>query len=82
MVKSLEEEDHNDVLRHFKSYTIQDRDIFCEKTKRIANTYDDGVYEGPTKVKEVNLAGLGETPKPVFVSVDLSKEEEIDLITI
>ena len=50
--------------------------------KRIADTYDDGVYEGPVKVKEVNLAGLGETPKPVFVSVDLTKEKESDLITL
>ena len=64
------------------SHTIQDRDIFCEKAKRIADTYDDGVYEGPAKVKEVNLATPGETPKPVFVSVDLSKEEEGDLITL
>ena len=66
---------------HFKSYSIQDRYIFCEKPKRIVDTYDDGVYEGPTKVKEVNLAGPGETPKSVFVSVDLTKEEEGNLIT-
>ena len=80
--KLLEEEDHKDVPGHFKSYSIQDRDIFCEKAKHIADTYDDGVYEGPTKVKEVNLAGPGETPKLVFVSVDLTKEEESDLITL
>ena len=35
-----------------------------------------------TKVKEVNLAGLGEMPNPVFVSMDLSKEEESDLISL
>ena len=57
----LEEEDHKDVPGHFKSYTIQNRDIFCEKAKRIADTCDDGVYEGPAKVKEVNLAGLERT---------------------
>ena len=74
--KSLEEEDHKDVPVHFKSYSIQDRDIFCEKAKQIAYTYDDGVYEGASKVKEVNLAGLKETPKPVFLSIDLTKEEE------
>ena len=71
-----------DVPVHFKSYSIQDRDIFCEKAKRIADTYDDGVYEGPTNFKEVNLVGLGETPKPIFVSVDLTKEEESDLIAL
>ena len=50
--KLLEEEDHKDVPGHFKSYTIQDRDIFCEKAKRIADTYDDGVYEGPPKSRK------------------------------
>ena len=78
----LEEEDHKDVLGHFKSYMLHDRDIFCEKAKHIADIYDDGVYEGLAKVKEVNLAAPGETPKPIFVSVDLSKEEESDLITL
>ena len=71
--KLLEEEDHKDVSGHFKSYIVQDRDIFCEKAKCIADTYDDGVYEGRAKVKEVNLAGPGEMPKPVFVSVDINK---------
>ena len=28
------------------------------------------------------MAGLEETPKPVFVSLDLSKEEESDLVTL
>ena len=78
----MEEEDHKDVSVHFKSYSIQDRDIFCEKAKRIADTYDDGVYEGLAKVKEVNLAGPGETPKLIFVSLDLIKEEEGDLIAL
>ena len=55
---------------------------FCEKAKCIANTYDDGVYEGPAKVKKVNMHGPGEMPKPVFVLVDFSKEEESDLITL
>ena len=71
-----------DVPRHFKSYSIQDRDISCEKAKRIADTYDDGVYEGPAKVKEVNLVEPGETPKLVFVSVDLTKKEEGDLTAL
>ena len=80
--KLLEEKNLKDVHVHFKSYSIQDRGIFCEKAKRIADTYDDGVYEGPAKVKEVNCAKLGETPKQVFVSVDLIEEEEGDLIAM
>ena len=30
-----------------------------------ADMYNDKVYQGLEKVKEVNLAELGETPKPV-----------------
>ena len=45
-----------DFPKHFKSYSIQDKYIFCENAKRIVSTDDDGVYKGPTKVKEVNLA--------------------------
>ena len=51
--KLLEEDDHKDVSGHFKTYTMQDRDIFCEKAKRIADIYDDGVYEGLAKVKAI-----------------------------
>lgn len=80
--KSSKEENLKDVPIHFKSYSIQDRDIFYEKAKRIVDTYDDGVYKGPVKVKEVNLAKPEEAPKPIFVSVDLTKEEEGDLIVL
>ena len=52
-----------DVPIHFKSYSIQDHDIFCEGAKRILDTYGDGVYEGPAKVKEVNLVGPRDTSK-------------------
>ena len=34
------------------------------------------------KVKEVNLAGPRETLKPIFVAIDLSKEEKSDLISL
>ena len=70
------------ISRDISSPILSNRDIFCEKVRHIADTYDDGVYKGPVNVKEVNLARLGETPKPVFVSMDLSKEEESDLITL
>ena len=54
--QKLLEEDHKDVPVHFKSYSIQGQDIFCEKSKHIVDTYDDGIYEETAKVKEVNLA--------------------------
>ena len=37
---------------------------------------------GQQKFKKDNLADPGETPKLVFVSVDLTKEEESDLIML
>ena len=52
------------------------------KVNHHLNQHKKKNYEGPAKVKEVNLAAPGETPKPVFVLVDLSKEEESDLITL
>ena len=70
------------ISRYFKFYSIQDKDIFYEKAKRMGDTYDEGVYEGLVKVKEVNLAELGETPKLVFVSIELTKEEEANLIML
>ena len=48
----------------------------------IVDTYDNGVYEGPAKVKEVNLAEPKESPMLVFVIVDLTKKEEGDLIAL
>ena len=39
------EESLKGILKDFKSYSIQDREIFHEKAKKIANTYNDGVYE-------------------------------------
>ena len=83
--KSIDEEEDEylrDVSKHFKSYSILGQDMFCEKEKRIAYMYDNGIYEGPSKVKEVNLAKPRETPKPVLVSIDLINEEEGDLIAL
>ena len=82
MFEKDEDKDLRNVPPHFKSYTIQDRHIFCEKATRIANIYDDGVYEGPTKVKEVNIALKGETPKPVFIFVDLTSKKERQLVLL
>ena len=74
-----EDEDLKNVVLYFKSYSIQDMDIFCEKAKRIVDTYDDGVYEGSLKVKELNLVESREVLKPIFVSVDLmTKEEDLE----
>ena len=41
----------------------------------IADTFDDGVYEGPSNVKDVNLVKKLEYPKLVFVLEDLTAGE-------
>ena len=43
---------------------------------------NDRVYEGLQKVNEVNLFKLEKIPKPILVLVDLTKEEESDLIAL
>ena len=40
----LEEEDHKDVPRHFKSYTIQNRDIFCEKATSETPSFSPTIF--------------------------------------
>ena len=77
MSKKDEDEDLRNVAPYFKYYNIQDRHIFYEKAKCIADIYDDGVYEGPANVEEVNITLEGETPKPVLIFVDLTTEEEL-----
>ena len=53
--KDNKDEDLRNMPPHFKAYTIQDQHTFCEKAKLIIDTYDNGVYKGPIKVKEINL---------------------------
>lgn len=39
-----------------------------EQAKRSAEEGGKYGFDGPTKVKEVNLVGKGETPKPVYIA--------------
>ena len=82
MSEKDEDEDLRNVPPHFKSYTVQDRHSFYKKAKCILDIYDDGVYEGSAKVKEVNIAPNGETPKLAFISVDLTIEERQQLVLL
>ena len=35
----------------------------------------DGVYDGPTRTREIDLAQEGETSKPIFIGEHLTEEE-------
>ena len=67
------------MYHHISSLIPSKIDIFCKNAKRIADIYDDGVYEGPAKVKEVNIVTKVETPKP---NVDLAIEKEQQLVPL
>ena len=58
--KQLEEEDDKEDLHkvppHYKAYTVQDHKILFEQTKRLPKEGDKKGFDGPAKVKEVNLA--------------------------
>ena len=45
------------MFQYILSLTLFKTEIYSKKAKRIVDTYDDGFYEGPAKVKEVNLVG-------------------------
>lgn len=81
-LKEEKDEDLRNVLPHFKFYTNQDWHMYCEKAKWTTDIYDDGVYKGPIKVKELNLAEKGETPKPMLISLDLTPKEEQLLVLL
>jgi len=56
--------------------------LLFEKAKRTPSIHNVSGYDGPAEVKEVDLASLGEDPKPVFIATDLSHLEEQELLTL
>ena len=83
-MESDEEEKESDlacvnVPFHFKKYTIQDKKIIIEQP--IREMVEPGKsYDGPENAKRIDLAELGEEPKPAYIASDLSYEEETLLI--
>ncbi|MCO5577759.1 hypothetical protein L7F22_031591 [Adiantum nelumboides] len=71
--------DKMDVPSHYKKYTIQDRKVIVQqpmkKLKQLGTFYD-----GLKKAKKIDLAEPGEEPKPAYITIDLTEEEEKLLI--
>ena len=82
----LEEDDESkqlthprSVSSHYKKYMVEEWKIVLQKSTR--EKVVAGVsYDGQEEAKKVDLAQLDEESKPVYVSVDLSEEEEKKLI--
>ncbi|MCO5598976.1 hypothetical protein L7F22_053075 [Adiantum nelumboides] len=67
--------DKMDVPSHYKKYTLQDRKIILQQS--MSEIKEPGTsYDGPKKVKKIDLAEPGEEPKPAYIATDLTKEEE------
>ncbi|MCO5599275.1 hypothetical protein L7F22_053376 [Adiantum nelumboides] len=58
------------------SGTRGDRKVVYTKAQRTPINESSGVYDGPTIVKEIELAEPGEESKPVFIVQDLTEVEE------
>ncbi|MCO5568797.1 hypothetical protein L7F22_022497 [Adiantum nelumboides] len=71
--------DKMDVPSHYKKYTIQDRKIKVQQPMRELNELGIS-YDGLEKAKKIDLAELGEDPKPTYIATDLTKEEDKLLI--
>ena len=66
---------------HYKKYTVEERKIVLQKPTR--EKVVAGVsYDGQEEAKKVDLAQLDEELKLVYVSADLSEEEEKELIEL
>ncbi|MDM1593495.1 hypothetical protein [Escherichia coli] len=84
-MKVLEEDQQEDlrqVPEHYKEYHTGERFVHFEKAQRSKKGGPNRSYDGPTEVKEINLAKPGEDPKPVYVGKDLSRQEESELIAL
>ncbi|MCO5575756.1 hypothetical protein L7F22_029560 [Adiantum nelumboides] len=69
------------VPSHYKKYTIQARQIIVQQSMRELKESRTS-YDGPKKAKKIDLAKPRKDPKPTFIAIDLTKEEEKLLITI
>ena len=81
----LDEDEESELLTHprsvpsyYKKYTVEERRIVLQKP--IREKVVAGVsYNGQEEARKVDLAQPNEESKLVYVSIDLSKEEEKEL---
>lgn len=55
---------------------MDDQYVFLEKDQHSTKEEMETSYNEPIEVKEVNLAKLGEEPKPMFIEKYVTQEEE------
>ena len=69
-----------DVPQYFKDYTMDEVVIVMPQAVRPnqveVQPNEDGVYDGPTRTKEIDLALEGETSKPIFIGEHLTRRRE------
>ena len=71
------------VPSNFKRYTIEDRKIVLQQPQREKALNARESYDGPEDAKRIDLAKLGEDPRPVYIAMDLTpKEEELLISTL
>ena len=73
---SNEGEGHIDMPKGLKKYTVEDRKVILQKPVRQKPKAPGVSYDGPEDAKQVDLAGLGEEPRQVWIATDLAHEEE------
>ena len=68
-----------DVPQYFKDYMVDEVVIVMPQAVRPSqdevHPSEDGVYDGSTRTREIDLALKRETSKPVFIGEHLTKEE-------
>ena len=65
---------------NFKTYTMQDQWIPTQSLNWERPTNLKKSYDVPKEVKHIDLAQLGEEPKPVYIATNLQTQEEELLI--
>ena len=79
--ETSKQEDAIEVPENFCSYTIQDRSIILQSPNREKLETFIVSYGGPEDAKKVDLADPRETPRPVWIAIDISIEEEKLLVS-
>ena len=69
------------VPEHYKKYTVEEGKIIWQKPNR-EQPITGISYKRPEDAKKIDLAGLGEDSKPVYIATNLEIMEEQSLIEI
>ena len=76
---STEEDDALSIPSNFKRYTIEDRKIKLQIPQKAKPLEMGESYDCSEDAKRVDLANLGEEPRPVYIATNMLPEEEEQL---